>query len=871
MATNYCVEAVIAEIKKALPDNATEAQRKGVASMVADIADYVDAATEGRPSKGTPVFLEGPYWADPEFVADLVKKIKNGYDYKAKINQKTVVKSAIAAVELRQRAVGLTLELNPKLRDELASINSKLAETPDDAKLLSRKEEVNQELEASFPEAIEAIMVGSTKKGTGLRQSVDARSQGVEAQLVGPLVAELRKNGLLDIVRSGDMDKDIARELWEAGSSGNKNAKLAADIIRKQQDLSVAQKNRQGAWIKKLKGYIVRHSHDLEKIRKEGPDKWIEAVIDKIDWYRTAPQALNNEAEKVKILTQIYKEISNGAHLLNASDTFDDVLVGISSGLADKLSRHRGIHFKSADDWLDYNAKFGGENLLNAVVNNLKKSADNIALMEAFGPNPREVLDQTFKYLDERATKNSFLKKKWQGRQRTSLINKMNELDGTSRIPIDNGIAKFGRFVRIWNNLSSLGSAQISALADIPFFASANTSMADNMFEGLFGGYATALTNLFRGRGSGETRELADLIGVGIEGMLGDILQRFSPHDYSYGMWSKAQKLLFDLQGLTWWTDVHKTGAGLMMARDLANKAELNWSKLNDNMKLTLKTYNIDEAKWDLIRKNTLVEVEGKTFVSPAKVKDIKGLSTEARQDLEIDLRSMLMDRSTFFVPTPTAKERAAATLGTQPGTIVGEATRFLMQFKSFPLTIGRIVGSVGRGPSAVSGIAHIMIMGTVFGYLSLTLKDLVKGRMPREKEDIKDWSKIGLASFIQGGGVGIYGDLLFAMESRYGSNVFVTLGGPALGFGGDAWKMFGDTVMLGAGAVGLSKEKDLDSYAYTNISRIKNHMPFQNLMWSRFATDAAFYAAMNEWVKPGHRAKIRRKIEREYKQETLF
>ena len=61
----------------------------------------------------------------------------------------------------------------------------------------------------------------------------------------------------------------------------------------------------------------------------------------------------------------------------------------------------------------------------------------------------------------------------------------------------------------------------------------------------------------------------------------------------------------------------------------------------------------------------------------------------------------------------------------------------------------------MGRG---FVGIVALMVTQGFLGYVSMTLKDLLKGKEPRDPNNFKTI----MAAFLQGGGLGIYGDVLF-------------------------------------------------------------------------------------------------------------
>ena len=73
----------------------------------------------------------------------------------------------------------------------------------------------------------------------------------------------------------------------------------------------------------------------------------------------------------------------------------------------------------------------------------------------------------------------------------------------------------------------------------------------------------------------------------------------------------------------------------------------------------------------------------------------------------------------------------------------------------------GRV--EIGRG---IRGIAALMITQGMFGYVAMTAKDLLRGKEPRDPNEIKTI----MAAFLQGGGLGIYGDVLFKEQRDAGS-----------------------------------------------------------------------------------------------------
>ena len=152
-------------------------------------------------------------------------------------------------------------------------------------------------------------------------------------------------------------------------------------------------------------------------------------------------------------------------------------------------------------------------------------------------------------------------------------------------------------------------------------------------------------------------------------------------------------------------------------------------------------------------------------------------------------LHAYFNDRSEHVVIIPGVATRADFYRGTRPGTPEGEALRFIGQFKTWPAALVRMALGrewYGRGekgpwrPAAMAGILHMAVAGAILGYGIMVLKDLLKGRNPRDPRSIATWG----AALMQGGGLGILGDFLFGEYNRFGQNFSETLLGPVLGQG---------------------------------------------------------------------------------------
>ena len=720
---------------------------------------------------------------------------------------------------------------------------------------------------------LKAYLGGTVKMYEGGRLSIDAVGKSLAHKYLGRMITDLEQEGVFEIFSRGNLEREIAQEMWELhsagkpGISGSPEARKIAEIVHKYQTLAVDRINRSGAYIKKLPGYIVRQSHDMLKIRRAGFEAWFNEILPRLDAEKTF-----GTADPTEFLRHAYDALQSGLHFRhNAGEIETNHLFGFTgpANIAKKVSAERLLYFKSADDWFEYNEKFGTASLKEAVVYGLEHMARNTALMEGLGTNPVANFDQVLKDLKHAYRDDPHMLQRLKSQ---SIQNLLKEVDGTSRIPVNLSAARVSSGIRIIQNMSKLGGAMLSSISDIPFH------VAEMRYQGhsMFTSYLEAFQSILRGRGTDEQKQIARLVGLGFDGMTNEIMSRFSAQDSVPGTLSKTQQIFFKLNLLTWWNDVHRTGVGLIMSGHLADQSHLAFSALDADTRRIFSLYDITESDWDLVRALPQKDLNGTKFITPEGIQDIPDAAIaqhlnipeshtnkiQAFKDkLETKFMTYFQDRADFAIPIPGASERAMMNQGTAPGTILGETMRFMMQFKSFPLTvIHRAVGrelygkgadsiaeSLFKGKGDLVGLAHLIIGTTLFGYMSMVAKDIAKGRNPREMNS----SKTVFAAMAQGGGFGIYGDFLFGEFSRYGRSALATAAGPTLGQIDDLAELW----------TNLRNGEDVAA----NVMRMAmNNTPFINLFYTRMALDYLILYQLQEMANPGYLQRMEARIARE-------
>jgi hypothetical protein len=242
----------------------------------------------------------------------------------------------------------------------------------------------------------------------------------------------------------------------------------------------------------------------------------------------------------------------------------------------------------------------------------------------------------------------------------------------------------------------------------------------------------------------------------------------------------------------------------------------------------------------------------------------------DTQRQLEVKLSAYVADQTSYAIVEADARTKRYTTQGFRPGTLAGEAMRFIMQFKSFPLgftsrVIGRALFGHRKDAGMLERTTHIgqMLAGlTVAGYMAMTAKDMLKGYWPpRNPAD----PRTILAAMQQGGAWGIYGDYLFSKVNRFGGGITETALGPTVGTVGDL-----ANIALDARDAAFSGGQDKFS-ASSAFSTLWGTVPYANLHLVSPVLNFLFVNSIREALSPGVLRRQAKDRQREYGQTKLF
>jgi len=683
----------------------------------------------------------------------------------------------------------------------------------------------------SIDKAMIAEMEGTEKGITGARYSADQAADAIEKATLGKFINDL--GDLLPVLNSRKFTKEIANELriLEDGNgkpSGNKQAKQIAEIIQKNKEISRIRANRAGADIEKVDGHTMIQSHDPYKMRKMGEQGWVDFIKPLINEKTSFGGADDLDAA----LRGAYKAITTGVRLDNPMAVKDAKLFQFEgpANLGKKMSRARQLHFKDADSFLAYNNAMGKADFNDTIISMFTRQANDIALLERYGTNPEAQLKTAYDQLAQ-ANRDKITKPL----NTANVESIIEQIAGNKSLPTT--AARIGSNIRLYQTVKLLGGVVLSSISDIPFKAMAYQFHGKNVFSS----YVQPFLDIAQGFKSKQERiEFASLIGVGMEGMIGDIAGRFSEIDTLSKTAQKASRLYFKLNGLSWWTDTHKLAMGKVLSHDLALKKSLPFDKLDESSKRIFNQYSITAKDWDVMRQTGLRKMDdGREYVFTEGIKD---------QAIADKLTAYYIDSVDHGILSPGARERRYAALGTQRGTVIGEATRTLMQFKTFPTTlVTRAYGRAmyGKGKADIPMMIQLLVMSSAFGYMAMTAKDITKGKTPKDPTD----SKTIMAAVAQGGGFSIAGDIAFGTRGL--ANVAI---GPTGSQADDLVKT-------------LQQARE-GSDVSANLARQGINAVTPNLFYVKPALDSLIRAHVYEELNPGYTARMEQKMKKDYGQE---
>jgi len=703
-------------------------------------------------------------------------------------------------------------------------------------------------------EAVNGYLVGMQKFSKITRDSIGLKQTTLENVEITKLVNAIRNLGkdAWNDFSEGRIDLEIMREML-GEPTGVKGAKDIARILKQSQNSWRLRLNDLGANIGELDNWITRTTHNTEKMAVASKSSrliddnrlaWVEYIQTRLNLKRTFAD-VNDPVEISKILSNIYDSLMTGDHLKHGGT---NSIYG-TKNVTNRLNSSRVLHFKDLQARQEYNIKFGEPSLQTSVFNVLTSSAKNIVMMQELGTNPQDTFNKIL----------ALLKKKYKSSD-YKIVRDLNfenfrgafaQIDGSANIAGSQTLAKIGEVVRSTGDMARLGGTTVTSFADLaPYMASTNFQG-----RGLLTGLFEAINGLLGGSNKAAMEALEVVSNSVVVANRGNV---FSDGADSFGGINNLRNKFFKWNGLNGWVASLKSSMALGVSKFYGSLGETKFFNLEKRERNFLTLYGIDEGKWDMLRSIKTLAADNKKYLTAEGAKDIPdsvinkylGRKLSARElrnfknDLELTWRNVLNDQGTHGTPEPDSQIRSITKMGTIKGTYMGELNSFIMQYKNFSVSLykkilRREMDSYGPDESKLIGatmLASTLMLGTIFGYIVLSVKDMLSGRSPRDPKKLS----VIMQSFVQGGGGGIYGDFLMSeVQNQYGNGVFETALGPTA----SDIKKFIDMVKT------MNEPKKAGKKF---LQLVEGHTPFINLYYTKAAYDYLIGYQIKEYLDPG-------------------
>ncbi|WP_339542527.1 hypothetical protein [Pseudomonas sp. JAI120] len=689
-------------------------------------------------------------------------------------------------------------------------------------------------------------------------------------------VIDQTKGKFLGLFQNEAGNLALVREL-HGEDSGSAVAKTAAKQFKDTAEQLRQRFNRAGGDVGFLDDWSMPRDHSQVKVAKDQA-KW---VADHVQWanrgkYLKEDGSPMNDAELTDFLQHAWTTLATGG-----ANKMEPGQAAGNGMRANRGSESRQIHYKDAESFIAAQKAYGDRNLLELLIGHIDRASRDIALVEALGPNPsnqmRYFLDSGQKAMD--TAKPSDLAKT--AKQRKKIEHLFEEVAGTREPPVSAALANGFDTYRALNVASRLGSAVLTSVTDqgtLGLTASMNGMPVMKVF-------ANELRML--NPASAGDRRMAQRAGLGLNQLIGS-LNRFGAdglgtNEQIAGRISKfsqtAASKVMQASGLNALTAGSQRAFGATMLDTIGDMTRRHDSlaAMDPADAKRLAGQGVTDTDWSVWRMaqpedwrgvgdtvltaNSIYRIPDADLVQMAQ--QLKTTPQRLKDQAATKLLGAVLDETNMAIIEPGAREKAMMHGGVERGTAKGELLRSFWQFKSF--SIGMIMrhgarGMAQEGWGKAGYLAALVASTTVLGGMAIQLGEIAAGRDPKDITDDKKWGvpglRFGLASFLKGGAMGLYGDFLFSDTSQGGSSPLAALGGP---IAGDLEAIFKLKDNAADGEVNQTGGK--------LVRLAKSHLPGANLWYTKAATDHLIFNQLQDYFSPGYLRRMKQRARKEFKQ----
>jgi hypothetical protein len=620
------------------------------------------------------------------------------------------------------------------------------------------------DIDATPGQRLKALV--SPRAGTPIQSYETLRDvyRGLIYSRMSDVIEQFGAKGL-GVIHSEKGLYNVVRELF-GQDTGDAAAKQLAASWKAATDLSVDLFRQVGGALLKREDWLIGQRQSPARMAKAGKQTWIKDHLVWLDWgrIRRPDGSLVMPAEREQYLSDVFDTIKTGG----ANKIFGGKQRRGATG--NQLDASRELIFKDADSWLAMHEKYQDGNVFDVMTSHVESRAHHIAMMKQFGPSPeqgaeiakgiarqvaaqRDIADDTARVpAVERLEDDA-----------AAFDDLMTRATRAASGSAENRIAAGAALTRNVLTSAMLGSASLIAIpgdlinaAHVRAFnkMSLKVGMADYMKM------LNPLDNVDRdiARRAGFVHESAVALAYTAE--------RFSALAATGPKWGRRMAdTVLRASLLSGHTQAARFATQTEMLGLLARFRDESFDDLP--FREMLKQNDISARDWDEMRAVPLWEPKpGATFMRPSDVFQHLG-NTRRAHDLHDKFMGLAVSTSKEMVPEATIESATTLRGATRSGTPIGEVANSLAMFKSFPVTFVNI--HLRKMLTRDSKFGRATYLGALIGGMTMAgamatqMREITQGRDPQDVDSTSFW----LTAMLRGGGLGIYGDVLFAGFNR--------------------------------------------------------------------------------------------------------
>lgn len=665
--------------------------------------------------------------------------------------------------------------------------------------------------------------------------SVDELSNSMADEMSGLMTQGLRAVGVEDAAFSGRYDKqiyDLMMQGHEAEATGADAdiINAIANVYRKMNDRSRHMLNRAGHTVAFNNKYVHKVHHNGSTISETNFDEWATdfmRTFDIEDAFGVTKQAdgkylPDDINDVIKQLNDLYTNINKNYSIVEGFDigeALDSVLS--RNGVVDRLNRKRTFRPQNADEFYNYNQKYGTQkNLVGTIMGQHRREAKTSAMVTVLGSNPQKNLETVI----EQGLKDSKLSDGQKKGVAEKVMRAFHNVDQRGMYGHDSKSARANQTARNFIMVSKLGRASISAFADLIPTIFHSTSVTG---KNPVGTAMRSMKEFMISTPKANRVEVANEMLLSSESFQRELRDRLYGGQYEAGRGSRMVDNFFRYTGLEWITDVSKTANARMALDDLGSILDNNKTgKLN-----TQNTNFINRFGFSPEELTVLDNIRHTRDITPRNIREADKSFFEGvkKDDLFRKVHVMVGQRTRQGVPTPDAQTRRLLGLYNPADTAKGQAFRYFAQFKSTILKVTTDIDHIARANSpdgnlnnkgTAKAFAQYMTFATGVGmFIDYLQSGLATGfEDDYDLEDPVNWSR----GFAKGGALGIVGDSMMPLLAGRSSRTT-----KAMIFG----NAVGPAANIGIETMTHLFQKDGDKLK----DDVLNMMPYQNAWWGQY------------------------------------